>query len=466
MPVAVFEEEPMVQEYGDTNGVMADSAAPMDGVSPTRVARRVRTAKGQFSSAAGAASPPPISDAKLVVPDRRRAAAADGGDTGAGRGEDDRGAECPSGVAVAGGLPSHAAPGAVDPAVSNVVDGPGAAPDAAVPARADVLPDLRRRAPAPVVPWPQRAQRRFRELTQPGRVEAESDAAIAALLARPTLTSGCRTIAVLGAKGGAGKSTTALALGLTLGTYDAARPVVMEVNPDLGNVRQLLPSANPRTVQHLLEGLVAAERGGVNRVQGYLTMWGRLGVLTAPQRPDEMARLTPRDYARVLRLLRLYFGTVILDCGTSFTNRLQQWAIQTADHLVLVAQPEEAPLRTTLTAIDYLASAAYAEDYRGVFREVADAAGAEGGGTRGTRERRDMTLVVNGVGFAGGRDPVDPAKIRAAAAGLNATIALPYSAPLRQRINDGVLAPEGLPAPYRRAIKTGLAAVLGRLAEL
>ncbi len=346
-----------------------------------------------------------------------------------------------------------------------VTIGGEAKPLRAIWPEADARPDLRHRVPAPVVPWHRRAQRRFRELTQPGRIEAEADAAIAALLARPALTSGCKTVAVLGAKGGAGKSTTALALGLVLGLCDAAKPLVIEVNPDLGNVRQLLPEPNPRTVQDLLEGLIAAERGGVNRVQGYLTMWGRLGVLTAPQRPDEMARLAPRDYARVLRLLRLYFGTVILDCGTSFTNRLQQWAIQTADHLVLVTQPEEAPLRTTLTAIDYLSSAAYAEDYRGVFREVADAAAAEGSGPRGTRERRDMTLVVNGVGFAGARDPVDPAKLRAAAPGLNAVVDLPYSAPLRRRINDGVLTPEVLPVPYRRAIKTGLVAVLGRLAE-
>ncbi len=463
----------MGQEQGDMSDVAAAPATQGD-APRTGVTRRARTTKGQFASATvrsdGAPSVDsvapaiPISDAEPVAPARQHAAVASVVNAGDERRGSDWHKASSDGAVVGrvGFIPGWVAPEEGDQTAPIVGSELGVAPGAGVSAPGDALPDLRRRAPAPVVPWHHRAQRRFRELTQPGRVEAEADAAIAALLARPTLTSGCRTIAVLGAKGGAGKSTTALALGLTLGTYDAAKPVVMEVNPDLGNVRQLLPSANPRTVQHLLEGLVAAERGGVNRVQGYLTMWGRLGVLTAPQRPDEMARLTPRDYARVLRLLRLYFGTVILDCGTSFTNRLQQWAIQTADHLVLVTQPEEAPLRTTLTAIDYLASAAYAEDYRGVFREVADAAGGEGSGTR---ERRDMTLVVNGVGFAGGRDPVDPAKIRAAAAGLNATVELPYSAPLRQRINDGVLTPEVLPAPYRRAIKTGLAAVLGRLAE-
>lgn len=326
----------------------------------------------------------------------------------------------------------------------------------------EVLPNLRRGTPAPVVPWPQRVRSWLRHRTHHGRTEAECDAALVNLLAQ--LATGAHTLAILGPKGGAGKSTTALALGLILGAYDAAKPVVMEVNPDLGNVRQLLPNANPRTVQDLLEGLIAAERGGVNRVQGYLTMWGRLGVLTAPQRPDEMARLAPRDYARVLRLLKLHFGTVILDCGTSFTNRLQQWAIQTADHLVLVTQPEEAPLRTTLAAIDYLSSAAYPEDYRGVLGEVAESAGADGVGIRGSRARRDMTLVVNGVGFAGRRDAVDLAKVRAAADGLNDVIELPYSPELRQRINDGVLTPEVLPAAYRRAIKGGLAAVLGRLA--
>ncbi len=457
----------MEQESKGVSGAMSNLGA----------ARRMRTAKGQFAPATvratgasesnGAAPAMPSPDTDPEIPVRQRTAAVLVASVGDGCRGSDRDRVTPADMKDDADLiTDRLAPEDVGPTTPIMGNGAGITLVAGAPPIADDLPDLRRRAPAPVVPWHRRAQRRFRELTQPGRVEAEADAAIAALLARPTLTSGCRTIAVLGAKGGAGKSTTALALGLTLGTYDAARPVVMEVNPDLGNVRQLLPGANPRTVQDLLEGLVAAERGGVNRVQGYLTMWGRLGVLTAPQRPDEMARLTPRDYARTLRLLQLYFGTVILDCGTSFTNRLQQWAIQTADHLVLVTQPEEAPLRTTLTAIDYLASAAYAEDYRGVFREVADATGTEGAGTRGTRERRDMTLVVNGVGFTGGRDPVDPAKVRAATEGLNATVELPYSAPLRQRINDGVLTPEVLPAPYRRAIKTGLAAVLGRLAEL
>jgi len=465
----------MEQEPKDASGAVANPVA-QGGVPHLSTARRMRTAKGQFASvtacaagapvANGAASSMPSPDADPACPSRKHAAAASATDLGDNYRCDDGDGGAPAGVqGHVDFITNRLTPEEVSPATPIVGRVPGPVSVAGASAIADALPDLRRRAPAPVVPWHRRAQRRFRELTQPGRVEAEADAAIAALLARPALTTGCKTIAVLGAKGGAGKSTTALALGLTLGTCDAAKPVVMEVNPDLGNVRQLLPSANPRTVQDLLEGLVAAERGGVNRVQGYLTMWGRLGVLTAPQRPDEMARLNPRDYARVLRLLKLYFGTVILDCGTSFTNRLQQWAIQTADHLVLVTQPEEAPLLTTLTAIDYLASAAYAEDYRGLLREVADATGGEGGGTRGTRERRDMTLVVNGVGFAGARDPADPAKIRAAATGLNAVVDLPYSAPLRQRINDGVLTPEVLPAPYRRAIKTGLAAVLGRLAE-
>gem|GEM_PF-2111562 len=320
------------------------------------------------------------------------------------------------------------------------------------------VPDLRARPPVPVVPWPTRAQRWMRERSQSGRVETEHDARIADFMAM--MSTGCRILATIGPKGGPGKTTVALTTGLVLSEAPLARPIVVELNPDWGTIDQVLGDANPRTIQDLLQNLTAVNHAGIGLLQGYMTMWGRLPVLTAPSRPDEMARLTPRDYERVLKLLSVHYNLIILDCGTAFTQRLNQFAIQAADHLQIVGWPDHATMQKTVAAIDYLASGRYARDYQGVLAELtSDRAAVR------ARSLADMTLVVNGTGFPSGTAAIDFAKVQMAVSGLNAVTSLPYSPPLRRMLSDGTLTMDALPAEYRRAVKGLLVAVLGRLAD-
>jgi len=325
------------------------------------------------------------------------------------------------------------------------------------PAPIITFPDLRRRTPAPVVPWHLRAQRLVREATQPGRIEAEHDARIEALLRQ--IATRPHVVGVIGPKGGAGKSTTALLLGLVLAQYPSARPVLCEVNPDWGTLSELLGQPITRTIVDVLRDYTAIDRAGIGLLQGYQTMFGRLPVLTVPKDPEVMARLAPRDYDRVLQLLSVHYGLLILDCGTGFTQVLNQYAIRNADHLVVVGWPEQATMRMTLGAVEYLASSRYEHDYRGVLAESARAEVR-------ARALDDITLALNGVGHAGRLDPVDPAKIRAATSGLNAVAELPHSPALRRLLADGTLTIEALPVASRRAIKRLLVAVLSRLAEM
>ncbi len=321
------------------------------------------------------------------------------------------------------------------------------------------VPDLRTRPPVPVVPWPVRAKQWMRDCTRPGRAEADHDGRIAASMA--AMSTGCHIVATIGPKGGPGKTTVAMTTGLVLAEVPLARPIVVELNPDWGTIDQVLGDTNPKTIQDLLQNLTAVNQAGIGLLQGFVTMWGRLPVLTAPSRPDAMARLAPRDYERVLKLLAVHYNVIILDCGTAFTQRLNQFAIQAADHLQVVGWPDHATMQKTVAAIDYLASSRYAHDYQGVLAELtADRAAVR------ARTLADMTLVVNGAGFPSGAAAIDLARVRMAVTGLNAVVPLPYSGPLRRMLGDGTLTIEALPADYRRAVKTLLVAVLGRLADV
>jgi hypothetical protein len=229
--------------------------------------------------------------------------------------------------------------------------------------------------------------------------------------------------------------------------------------PDL---RRLVGRGNPRTIIDLLENYTAIERAGLGLLQSYVTMFGRLPVLLAPTNPDQMARLTARDYDRVLRLLSQYFGICLCDAGTGYRDRLTQYAIQRADHLAVVATPDEGTTMTCLESIQYLASARYEVTYRGALDDVA------GDAPQDVRARllEDISLLVNRAGEPGmGDAPVDPARLRRAAGGCNAVLELPYSPRLKTLLSDGTLTVDNLPVPYRRAVKKLLVAILGRLAE-
>jgi len=456
----------MEQGRGAVNGVEADPVA-QDVTPRSGGNRRTRTAKGQFAPVIGRADGTPSTDSvPPSVPisgvesgaSARQQAAVSAVDTGDAHERDEWDGTTSNDVVEERVvfIPGRLILAEADPAAPIVGSGLGAAPVAADPPLADAFPDLRRRTPTPVVPWHLRAQRLVRDATQPGRIEAEHDARIEALLRQ--IATRPHIVGVIGPKGGAGKSTVALLLGLVLAQYPSARPVLCEVNPDWGTLSELLGQPIARTIVDVLRDYTAIDRAGIGMLQGYQTMFGRLPVLTVPKDPEVMARLAPRDYDRVLRLLSVHYGVLLLDCGTSFTQVLNQYAIRNSDHLVVVGWPEQATMRMTLGAVEYLASSRYERDYRGVLAESARAEVR-------ARALDDLTLVVNGVGHAGRADPLDPAKIRAAASGLNAVAALPHSPALRRLLADGTLTIEALPPPYRRAVKQVLVAVLARLAE-
>lgn len=131
------------------------------------------------------------------------------------------------------------------------------------------------------------------------------------------------TIAVASAKGGAGKSTTALALAATIArTRPGVRVCVVDLDVRDGQLGTLLDRTGP-TVADLCgdpDGITDAT------VQGYLVRDDRLGIsaLLAPpagsdREPDLLAGASYRD---ILGRLRRLFDVVILDCPVTYRDSL------------------------------------------------------------------------------------------------------------------------------------------------
>lgn len=308
-----------------------------------------------------------------------------------------------------------------------------------IPPGTPVYPHPRSAPPAsPVRP----ARLRWSRRPQHARVEADHDALIAAHMA--TLTAGSRTVAMVGAKGGVGTTTLTLLAGLLLAEVPGARPVVVELAADWGATARLIGDANPRTAADLLDHLTAAHRNGVGFVQSFMTLWGRLPVLAAPDPSRAANSLRAEDYAAILRLLAAHYNLVLLDCGASVTHPLTRFARYAAHHTVLVAHPDPVAMHRAATVAAHLAPA------------VPEPSSLPQAAT-------DLSVVVNGGDGTTGHPFATP-PWEELVPRLNAALLLPHSEPLRRRLGAGTLALETMPAETRRPLKTLLAAIVGRLA--
>ncbi|MDP9378996.1 MAG: hypothetical protein M3Q29_02395, partial [Chloroflexota bacterium] len=156
-----------------------------------------------------------------------------------------------------------------------------------------------------------------------------------------------------------------------------------------------------------------------------------------------------------------HMQVLLLDCGTSFVNRISQYAAQLADHTILVAAPDNPTMRRAIASAHYLASSRYVNTYKEVMPDLTVLG-----------EKRDltklamgsMTLAVNGIGKSSKEVPLDYDALARQLPDMNGIVKLPWSERLEALINTGRLDMEVLPAAYRRQAKQLLATVLTKMA--
>ena len=196
------------------------------------------------------------------------------------------------------------------------------------------------------VPGPQNGQ--LAEALKAGADEivilpAESSAVASAIhtaIARVSAASSLRTadvprsplVAVLGPKGGTGKTTLAtnLAADLTMRGYDT---LLVDLDLQFGDVGVVLGVHPDRTIFDLasapgtldteqLRGYVARSQDGIN-------------VLLAPVRPDQADAVTGDHITRILDTARMTFDVVVVDTPPAFTSGTIA-AVDQADRIILL----------------------------------------------------------------------------------------------------------------------------------
>ena len=165
-------------------------------------------------------------------------------------------------------------------------------------------------------------------------------------------------IAILGPKGGTGKTLTACNLAVALAGR-RARPVVVDLDLQFGDVGLALGIRPTRTIYDL------AVSGGTldaEKIDGYLVEDGSgARVLMAPVRPDQAAAVGIPFLRKVFEVLRASYDFVIVDTPPAFTPEVIA-AIDAASHLCIVGMLDALSLKDTKIGLETLAQMGYELD--------------------------------------------------------------------------------------------------------
>lgn len=185
------------------------------------------------------------------------------------------------------------------------------------------------------------------------RREVELDAQLADL---PGVTR-ANIVAVLSPKGGVGKTTSTFLLGNVLAARQNLRVIAIDANPDFGTLAALAPD-ELRSDKSLADLIGAQKRiDSAAQLKPFVSRLPTgLHLLGAPARAEVMAEMTPNLYGQLLELLRRYYEVILLDLGTGITDPIAQFAVESADQMVVITTPEWVTSANVLGALRYLSN--------------------------------------------------------------------------------------------------------------
>jgi len=225
--------------------------------------------------------------------------------------------------------------------------------------------------------------------------------------ARTAVASGHRRVAILSMKGGVGKTTTTVALGLTLASLRSDRIIAVDANPERGTLADKLTSQPRTSIRDLLEHYRSIERYADVRKFTSQTA-SRLEVLTSDENPAAAAAFSEDDYRAACNLLERFYSVCLTDCGTGLMHSAMTGVLGLADQIILVTTPSVDSARSAAATVDWLSAHGH--------HDLA----------------RDAVVVLNAVRRTGGQAVDVDVLAEQFAARCRAVVRVPYDAYLQQ----------------------------------
>jgi MinD-like ATPase involved in chromosome partitioning or flagellar assembly len=187
---------------------------------------------------------------------------------------------------------------------------------------------------------------------------------------------GSYNTAVLSLKGGIGKTSTTVGVGLTLAEYRGDAPCAIDANPDSGDLVEralgegIYQQSSPRTISDLLRNIKSID--SLTALSRYMHHAGRLHLIAGEQDPEVSDSLTAEEYLRIRKLISAYYSVALTDCGTGVTHNAMSGILQSADNLVIAAGYAVSGAKRARSTLQWLASHGYEDLARNAIVVITD----------------------------------------------------------------------------------------------
>ena len=178
-----------------------------------------------------------------------------------------------------------------------------------------------------------------------------------------------KVITVWSPKGGVGKTTMSVNLGLALTEGGARRVCLVDLDLAFGDVAITLQLFPTHSIEHAIgsEGSLDAEM-----LNGLLTRHqDSMMVLAAPSHPDVRDRVSPTLVSQVLRTLRESFDFVVVDTPPAFDEQTLT-ALDETDEILIIATLDVPTLKNVKVALETLDMLNIAQERRHLLLNRAD----------------------------------------------------------------------------------------------
>ncbi|WP_211879553.1 MinD/ParA family ATP-binding protein [Pseudarthrobacter albicanus] len=187
---------------------------------------------------------------------------------------------------------------------------------------------------------------------------------------------GSYNTAILSLKGGIGKTSTTVGVGLTLAEYRGDPPCAIDANPDSGDLVEralgegLYQQQSPRTITDLLQNIEQVD--SLTELARYMHHAGRLHLIAGEQDPEVSDSLTAEEYLRIRKLVSGYYSVALTDCGTGVTHNAMSGILQSADNLIIAAGYAVSGAKRARATLHWLAGHGYEELARNAIVVITD----------------------------------------------------------------------------------------------
>lgn len=193
-------------------------------------------------------------------------------------------------------------------------------------------------------------------------------------IARPL--SGSFNTAVLSLKGGIGKTSTTVGVGLTLAEYRGDNPCGIDANPDSGDLAEralgevMYQRSTPRSITDIVRDLGSIT--SLTTLADYTHRTGRLHLVAGEQDPGLSDSLTAAEYGDVHNLISQYYSVTLTDCGTGVSHPAMAGVLQRASNVVVASGYAVSGAKRARSTLQWLADHGYEDLARNAVVVITD----------------------------------------------------------------------------------------------